>query len=94
MPTYEENRSKIKEKLYEFNSTLDREDAYNATVDYIMGVAIQSWREAAREYGWENDEIESEIRADLYRLGLIPPAGHERYKTKQPDQEDGNDEAK
>lgn len=71
MTTYHENRDKIHKKLYEINTTMDKEEAYQATIDYIMKVATDAWIGAARQHGWENDNIEEEIKYDLWKLGLI-----------------------
>jgi hypothetical protein len=45
MGTYEENREKIRKRLYDINTTLDRNEAYEATVDYVMKVAQDLYKQ-------------------------------------------------
>ena len=70
---YQASRERIKKRLYDINTTaLDKDTAYEQTVDYVLNVAEKCWRAAASSYGWELDDIEFQIKIDLLQHGIIP----------------------
>lgn len=89
MPTYKENREKIRNKLYEINATVDRDEAYKKMVDYVLTVATKSWEEASRRYGYDREDIDGDIEDDFINLGLVPGLDDQINERIKPGREAG-----
>lgn len=94
MPTYKENREQIRSKLYEINTSMDRDEAYKKMVDYVLTIATRAWEESARRYGYDQEDIDGDIKDDFIKLGLVPDLGDQITELIQTGSEDGKDETK
>lgn len=77
MPTYEENREKINKRLYDINTTMDRKEAYEATVDYILKVLEQGYKQGILDIKhwnvYTDDWTEKDTEERLIAIGVKKP---------------------
>lgn len=77
MPTHEENRKNINKRLYDINTTLDRDEAYKATVNYILKVSEMSYKQGIKDlqetHIYTQDWNDEDTEERLIQIGVKQP---------------------